>query len=454
MKLGDINRFFKINSNDMREVSRLTLNSEEANEETIFIALKGDKHDGKDYIESAIKSNSPITISETFTKDGLYIPSIRNCLTPFSMYFYGNPEKKIKLIGVTGTEGKSTTAYLIHSLLNALGHKALLITTNDGVPNSVKTVNTTPWGPELGEIFTKAVKERYSFVVMECSSIGIANHKLRGLSFEIGVLTNLRQDHLDFHKTRKEYHKVKMDFLKQQAKQIVSLKKTQFHHPSLKIRKNKAIYRKSYYISHKSQKAAFLYHNIYFKTNFLFKYNIENILLAIEAVHQLGFSYCDIRDELKYIEPLKGRAMVVSDNPLVYIDYAHTASALKTSVKAIKKANKDKKLILVFGAGGDREKSKRAKYGKVARKYAYLSIITTDNNRSEEFMDIARMIIGRHKSDFVTIKERKKAIERAMHYGEDYVIAIVGKGAETTITIDDKTIFYSDEEEVRKWLKK
>lgn len=454
MKLGDIYRYFKIKCSDDREVNRLTLNSTDADYETVFIALKGDKLDGKDYIKSAINKDSPIAISETFTKDGIYIPSIRNCLTPFSMWFYGNPEKKIKLIGITGTEGKSTTAYIVHSLLNALQIKSLLITTNEGIPNSIKTVNTTPWGTELGKIFKKAVEEDYEYVVMECSSIGIANYKLNGLSFDLGVLTNLRQDHLDYHKTKRSYHKVKMNFLKHQAQQIITFGKTVFVHPSLRLKKTHVINRKEYYVSHKSSRNSFLYHNIYFTTNYLFKYNVENLILAIETVHQLGITYCQIRDELKYIEPLKGRAMLVNETPPVYIDYAHTASAFKASIKSIKKSNKGKKLILVFGAGGEREKSKRAKYGKVARKYAYLSIITTDNNRSEDFMDIARMIIGRHKKDFVTIEDRKKAIERAMQYGEGYVIAIVGKGAETGMIIDGKSVPYSDEEEVNKWLKK
>lgn len=204
MKIKDILNFFDIDSNDENEIINICLDSKKCSKGSLFIALKGTKNDGSKFIPEALKNGASLVFSETKANGAYNISNIKERLTSFSMWFYGYPNKKLSLIGITGTEGKSTTAYIISQVLNSLKSKnSLLITCTEGIENSICVKNTTPYGNELAEIFNYAVNNGYKYVVMECSSIGISEDKLKGINFDLVSLTNLKEDHLDYHKLKK-----------------------------------------------------------------------------------------------------------------------------------------------------------------------------------------------------------------------------------------------------------
>lgn len=459
MKIKDILNFFDIDSNDENEIINICLDSKKCSKGSLFIALKGTKNDGSKFIPEALKNGASLVFSETKANGAYNISNIKERLTSFSMWFYGYPNKKLSLIGITGTEGKSTTAYIISQVLNSLKSKnSLLITCTEGIENSICVKNTTPYGNELAEIFNYAVNNGYKYVVMECSSIGISEDKLKGINFDLVSLTNLKEDHLDYHKTKKIYHDTKINFIIKQAKKLVlfdnikQLKKiaNQFDENNLTIIDSSKIE-----INNCQSTLSFLYDGLYFDTKFIFKFNALNIVLAYEALKSLNIKEFEIIKAIKEIKPLLGRGEVINTDPLVIIDYAHTASSFENIVKEVYTISNDKKIIVVFGAGGEREKSKRAIYGKIALKYCYLPIITSDNNRNEDFSCIANDIVKKHKDKFLIIKDRKLAIKWATSIlSGNHILLLVGKGPEKTMIENGISEYIDERKEVKKWLPK
>lgn len=454
MKIYEILNYFGFESADQREAKTLSLNSETVNSDTVFIALTGTKNRGADYVPAALKKGALICLSDTAVKMAFHVPDLKRRLTAFALWFYGHPERSLRLIGVTGTNGKSTTAFLVHMGLEALGRESLLITTTPGLPQSVLTANTTPYGAELAAIMAGAVCAGKKFVVMECSSIGIAEYKLSGLEFEVVLLTNLKRDHLDYHRTLRRYHQVKIDFAARQADRVITFADSARR---LKIRRQVAPDKlhfadpRAIEIDRKTTELCFKYDGKIFETQFLFDYNARNFVLAYECLRAL---FDDIDAAVfKKIAPIRGRAEIVSNNPLVIIDYAHTASAFRTFIKAVRRTFPTQKLIIVFGAGGEREKEKRRDYGRAARRAAYLPIVTSDNSRHESFDQIAGMIVGKDKEKFLVVPDRKMAIKWACSLlDSDYALLLIGKGPETVTVENDQTSVLDEREEVKKWL--
>ena len=397
MKIKDILNFFDIDSNDENEIINICLDSKKCSKGSLFIALKGTKNDGSKFIPEALKNGASLVLSETKANGAYNISNIKERLTSFSMWFYGYPNKKLSLIGITGTEGKSTTAYIISQVL-------------------------------------------------------------KGINFDLVSLTNLKEDHLDYHKTKKIYHDTKINFIIKQAKKLVifdnikQLKKiaNQFDENNLTIIDSSKIE-----INNCQSTLSFLYDGLYFDTKFIFKFNALNIVLAYEALKSLNIKEFEIIKAIKEIKPLLGRGEVINTDPLVIIDYAHTASSFENIVKEVYTISNDKKIIVVFGAGGEREKSKRAIYGKIALKYCYLPIITSDNNRNEDFSCIANDIVKKHKDKFLIIKDRKLAIKWATSIlSSNHILLLVGKGPEKTMIENGISEYIDERKEVKKWLPK
>lgn len=372
--------------------------------------------------------------------------------------------KPIKLVGITGTNGKTTTAALICHILNYLGHKTGLCGTRGAFVCDQKIAPkglTTSQFLETLSYIKAASEAGCEYFVMEVSSHAIAQNRIESLDFDLKIFTNLTQDHLDYHKSFDEYARVKSDFFSDESLKLIN-KDDKF----IKFNKNNV-----YFYSCQDENADFVALNCDFddginakisvkfdsqicqiKSNMQGKFNLYNILCAISAVNLLGFNDCDaICDALGKFGGVEGRLEVVSTNPLVIVDFAHTPDGIEKVLSAM--SHKD--LIVVFGAGGDRDKTKRPIMGQIVEKYAKIPIITSDNPRSENPSEIINEIkSGMKNQNVICIEDRKEAIAKALNLAVNgQTIAILGKGDETTQEINGVLYPFSDKEVVLNLLK-
>jgi len=367
-------------------ITGLTSDSRQVKKGFAFVAIKGLTHNGNDFINEA-KRNGAIKIYKDSTPEEL---------GKLASEFYDAPSDKIKVIGVTGTKGKTTTCHLIHHLLTSLGQKTGLISTitADGF-------HTTSLGVvELNQKLSEMVKKGYKYAVIEVSSHGIAQGRIAGINFEVGVLTNIAPEHLDYHKTFKEYKRVKMGFLKSCKIQVVSNKK-----PNTNCLKG--------------------------------DFNNINADTALKVIYDLGFTnYEENKKLLKTFELPQGRLEEIPNKlgAKIYIDFAHTPDSLEVALKYLRTvtkglpAGRQGKLISVFGCASERDHKKRRKMGKISGWLADTSIFTAEDPRSENITDIFYAMKKDYK-DAICIPERGEAIAYAVSIAKKGdVIGIFGKG--------------------------
>lgn len=404
---------------------------------TIFIAIEK----GNLYKEEARKNGASLILSDE------EIPNLKERLLPFLLWFFDYPDKDVTLIGVTGTNGKSSTAYFIFQLLK----DAFLIS---NVPlknkNTYVTRNTTPYPVDFVHALRKAKERKKKYVILEVSSIAIKEQRLHDLLFSIVVFTNLSEDHLDYHHTLEDYQKTKLDFfIEQPSIRFASLEMKEFS--SLK---EVPIYFVSPLTIDKKGKLSHLYQGKKLHFNHFPYYQGSNITLALAVAEYANTPKNYIKRISRRLTSLNGRYKVVLKHPKVIIDYAHTVFAMETVLKETKKKTKGK-LLVVFGAGGDRDKKKRALYGDAVYQYSDVAIVTNDNPRSEDPMAIVHQIIQNHPSYFLIELDRKRAIERVLNLASSQdTVLLLGKGHEITEKVKDYEIYLNEEEEVRKWQKK
>ena len=401
--------------------------------------------------------------------------SVRAALSFALSNFCGIDYDKIKIIGVTGTNGKTTTATLIYEMLRISGYKVGFIGTgriiSDGIVLSADTYSmTTPDPMVLYPTLEKMIDKGCKFVVMEVSSHALALDKTAPIKFEYGIFTNLGNDHLDFHQSKDEYFKTKLklfssvkvglfnidDEYSMMASNISQCKKRTFG-----IINEADAYATEIDISD-IKKTVFFYreNGIIFKVESHIggAFNVYNILAALKCVIDLGIKPCIAKNAISKIHGIEGR-MEITDGPVrIIIDYAHTPEAFYNSLKTIKQSvNSKQRLVLVFGCGGDRDKGKRHIFGKIADEFADTIIITEDNPRSENSENIANDILsGIEKKSAKIIHEREKAIRYAFavaNHGD--VIALIGKGHERYTAKGGKLIYFDERkiaaEEMSKW---
>ena len=356
----------------------------------------------------------------------------REALAELASEFYGNPQKKLKLIGITGTNGKTSTAIMLTTILNKACRRAFYLGTlgNDF---------TTPDPVNLYKILTKAVKEKNEFIIMETTSQGLAQKRLHNLQFAIGVFTNLTQDHLDYHRNIEDYADSKK-ILFQQSKIAVLNCDDKFSHEIAKDFKGKIIY--------------------YGKTDLKLKmpgeFNKHNAGAAEAVALSLGVKKNIISEVLKKITiPGRFEPIDCGQNFIVTVDYAHTPDALENILINARKLT-GKKIILVFGCGGDRDRDKRPKMARTATKLADYTIITSDNPRTEDpkqiFSDIKKGFVP--SANYELIADRREAINKAIKIAKkNDIVLIAGKGHEDYQIIGTQKIHFDDREEVRKALK-
>lgn len=369
---------------------------------------------------------------------------------------------KIKIVGITGTNGKTTTASAIYSFLLDLGYKAAMQGTRGFFMNDRMIEGKTLTTPSVLNTYKhiyQAVSEGCEFFIMEVSSHAIAQKRVEGLNFELKILTNITQDHLDYHKTIGEYIAVKNSFFQDDGKKLINKDETK---ASFSIKntftygiENSATYRLIAYSLNNATSGIIQYFGEMFPFTASLHgfFNLYNLLAAIAATHILsGKKLQEVCDVVENFAGVSGRMEQVSEEPNVIVDFAHTPDGIQQVLNALK----EKDLLVVFGAGGDRDKTKRPLMGKVAASLAKKLYITSDNPRNEDPQDIVNDILaGIEDKSMVTVElNRRKAIETALgDQKENEVVVILGKGDEAYQIIYDKEFPFDDREVARELIK-
>lgn len=439
------------------EVGGICLNTDNAHSGDLFIALQGESFHGIDYIETAIEKGCIAVLLESQDIE-CSIPSIRvdglsDHLESIASTFYTNA-KKVKLIGVTGTNGKTSVGYFVSQLLDQLGVKngfigTLGISNNDDKKLSIS--NTTP------DIFTlyRALEGYHNsdinMAVVEVSSHSIHQNRISGLNFVQAIFTNLTQDHLDYHGTLKEYRRIKGKLFSLGSIETAIINKDDDnckYFLEQSVGKKIVTFGLSDFQSYRPNSNGFLcqIENYIFETSILGEFNLSNILAALNSVEQLGFDIGKVIPLIAKLRPPTGRMHKIN-NSLVWVDYAHTPDAISNAISTLNQHYPEHKVRIVFGCGGSRDKGKRAKMGKIASKNANTIILTNDNPRNEVpsdiIDDISCGIVDGANVD--VILDRRLAIETAVAtLKEDECLLIAGKGHESVQQFKDRVINFND----------
>ena len=458
--------------------SGLCFNSAECKKDNIFFAIKGTKIDGNKFINHAIKKGAKIIISnqrfEGLKKKILFIRSsnVRKSLSEFAYAMY--KDKPRNIIAVTGTNGKSSVADFYFQILKLNKKKVASIgTLGIKTQNYIKKVSNTTIDPiALSICLNKLKKEKINDVILEASSHGLEQNRLDGLKFKVGIFTNLSHDHLDYHKTLDNYLESKLylfkKLLKQDACIITDIEISQYKKiKNIAIKKNFSIETISNKkgnletISHKyedeKQIVKIKYHKdiFEFETKLIGKIQIKNILMAMISATKSGLSFKKIVNIIDKVKPVSGRLEqigVIKNNSKVILDYAHTPEALDVSLKSLKEQFENRKISIVFGCGGNRDKAKRPMMGKIANQYCDRIYLTDDNPRYENPKKIRESIRKNiNKSKIYEFSNRANAIKEAilnLKIGD--ILIVAGKGHEKTQEYKKIKKSFSDKEEILK----
>lgn len=462
MLLKDLLSGISYEGNADIEIKDIISDSRKVTKGSAFVCIKGYETDGHLYASKAAENGASVIIAEEkVTADCplVIVKDTRNVMALLCSAFYDNPSKKFTLIGITGTNGKTTTTYLIKNILEKAGRKVGLIGTNQNMIGDkiIETSRTTPDSFELQALFANMAIEGADTVVMEVSSHALYLDRVAYCDFDVGVFTNLTQDHLDFHKTMDAYADAKAILFKMCKKGVVNiddhyadriLKGATAEIMTASTKCDSNLFAKDIVL--KETGVDFTIDGQKFSLAIPGEFSVYNALSAIGACKSLGIDDSTIVEGLKSAHGVKGRAQVVKlDHPATFIiDYAHTPDGVENILKTVKGFAKQKVFVL-FGCGGDRDNKKRPIMGEIAEKYADFCIVTSDNPRTENPTEIINQILaGMKKDSHIVIENRRDAIKYAVETASSGdVVVLAGKGHETYQTIG-KENFPFDEEQI------
>lgn len=445
----------KISGNAEIEIKGIAYDSRKVQEGYLFVAIKGFETDGHKYIDSAIKNGAVAVLGEENVQCACtYVRTddSRKALALCSAEFFGHPEKKLRIIGLTGTNGKTTTTYLIRQILMLKGLRCDLIGTNQTIIGDevIESSRTTPESLDLFALFAQMAECGGEYVVMEVSSHSLELDRVYGVTFETAVLTNITQDHLDFHKTMDNYANAKAKLFEMSRSASINtdsdyaevcLDKAQGKVLTYSVDSESLVQAANIRMSERGVIFSICpngeTHEM--RLGIPGKFSVYNALAAICACMNLGVEITDIEKGLVLAKSVKGRIEVVHTNTpyTVIIDYAHTPDGMENIICAVRAFAKAR-VITLFGCGGNRDAGKRPKMGAIAEELSDIAIVTSDNPRCEEPEAIIEDILkGMKKDNHIVVANRREAIRRAMEIAEkDDIIILAGKGHETYQEID------------------
>ncbi len=472
--LNDLKPTSIVGSTDI-DITGVNIDSRRIKDGHLFVAMKGTQVDGHQFIPKAIQLGAKAVLCEDMpaekAEDVCYIqvPSTEDAVGPVATAFYGHPSRKLKLVGVTGTNGKTTIATLLYNMFTRLGYKCGLLSTvcNYVVDEAIPADHTTPDPIELNALLARMVEAGCSYAFMECSSHAIAQKRIGGLTFAGGLFTNLTRDHLDYHKTFENYRDAKKAFFDNLPKEAFAVTNADDKNGMVMVQNTKAkvkTYSTRTMADFKGRIIECHFEGMYLDidghevgVHFIGKFNVSNLLAVYAAAVLLGQKPEDVLVTLSTLHSVNGRLEPIHapEGYTAIIDYAHTPDALENVLAAIHEVLDGKgHVITVCGAGGNRDKGKRPLMAQEAVKQSDKVIITSDNPRFEEPQDIINdMLAGLNAQQMkkvITIVDRREAIRTAcMMAQKGDVVLIAGKGHENYQDVKGVKHHFDDHEVVK-----
>ena len=457
------------------EINNIVFDSRKVEKGTVFIAQKGATVDGHLFINKAIELGAIAVICEDLLEDKkqgvtyVQVPCVNSALAIMAANFYSNPSKKIPLVGVTGTNGKTTIASLLYQLFKKAGYKVGLLSTVKIMVDEIefKATHTTPDSITINYYLDKMIEAGVDYCFMEVSSHGIHQKRTAGLTFFGGVFTNLSHDHLDYHETFSAYRDVKKSFfdsLSNSAFALTNIDDKNGHFMLQNTKAKKKTYALTTIADYKAKVLEKQFSGSLLKINetevwtkLIGQFNASNLVAIFAVAELLGIEKLEILTTISQLENVSGRfeSIISEDGITAIVDYAHTPDALKNVLETINDIRKgSEKLIAVVGCGGDRDKAKRPKMAHIASQLSDQSILTSDNPRTENpqtIIDEMEMgITSENYKKTLSILDRRQAIKTACKFSKrGDIILIAGKGHENYQEINGVRSHFNDLEEVK-----
>jgi len=471
----------KLNGNEDEEIQGIAYSSKSVKPGDMFAALKGVKKDGFEFVGEALNNGAAVILSdqpkpENLAKAWIQVSDTREALAQCSANFYSHPSQKMKVVGITGTKGKTTITYLLEEILNKTQFVPGIIGTISykGPGMNLTARLTTPEAPDLQRLLSEMLAKGATHCVMEVSSHALELKRVVGIGFDVVVFANLSGDHLDYHQSMDRYFeaKKKLFFLNHKKRMAVVNRDDVWGQKLIAqlpagaitfgIEPGAMVAAENINLTEKGIETLVKYPSgqLTLSSPLLGKPNLYNILASIAVALTLNLPVSAIKEGIASLKGIPGRFEKI-DNSLglhVFVDYAHTDDALKNLLETVRGFN-PRRIILVFGAGGDRDKTKRPRMGEAAGRLADWTIITSDNPRSEDplaiISDIEAGIKKTGTQNYQIIPDRREAIEQALSLGTegDYIL-VAGKGHEDYQIIKDQILHFDDAEVIQEILQK
>ena len=436
------------------EITFVTDDSRKVAEGCAFVCCRGASFDGHTFAQKAVELGARLIIcqQDTGVENQAIVADSKKAYALLCANFFDNPSKKMKMIGITGTNGKTTSTYLIKDILQQQGKKVGLIGTIQNMidQQDIPAKYTTPQAYELNVLLSQMYKSGCEYVVMEVSSMALVQQRLYGIEFDVAVFTNLTQDHLDYHKTMEEYFKAKC-ILFENSRNVVTFS----------VRDDAAFCTaKNIQLTGTGSKFLMVSEGSIIRVEFAMpgEYSVHNAMGSALACTALGFDMASVAQSLKNISGVKGRCEVLVKEPFTVIcDYAHTPDGLENVLSGLKPFAKNR-FIVLYGCAGERDPSKRKYMSETVAKYADFAVLTSDNPRGEDpqkIIDEALPPLVEHKIPYIAQVDRRKAIKMALdmlQYND--ILILCGKGHEDYQVIDKITLYLDEHQIVEQYMKK
>lgn len=487
MKLEKLlqNVHYQTKAAELPEIRKIAMDSRKVEEGDLFVAIRGRNEDGHRFIPEALQRGAVAVLldspkyRENYGKQTtvIYVRDTRKALPKIATAYYGNPSHEMELIGVTGTNGKTSVTTIAHKTLQNLGLRSALIgTINNYVADKEigidTTTATTPDCLELNEILRYCCREDTESVLMEVSSIAMKKHRCDDLDFDMGVFLNLSREHMEDHGTMADYFASKSKLFSMTKKAIIN---SDDEYGRKLMKQCGSLPVLTFGIWEKDQadlaadKIQYSAEGVSFEVTYQkerekvvisvpCEFEIYNVLAVLGICLMKGISLREAVQALPKRLHVAGRYEMIKkqDSPTVIVDYAHSPDALEKLLFSIRKSGRYHNILTVFGCGGDRDSSKRSSMGRISQQFSDFSVVTSDNPRTEDPLQIIQDVEGgmiKNKNNFISIVDRGDAIRYALHRAQPQdVVVIAGKGHETYQIIGDQTLHFSDKEMVLRYL--